>query len=216
MKFTKKITIFGFILIIGLINFACASDTTTETGGLPQAYKSFYEAVKSKNSEEIKKRLSKGTLELAEFAAMQQKKTVEKVIENGFTATTMSDTLPKMRDERVNENFGSLEVFNQRDNRWEDVPFIKEDGKWKIAMGELFSGTFKSPGKSQAALEQENSNSAGNNLVPLNGNISTNSENPAVGNSNVNVVVIDTNSDTNSKVTPKDKMPIEKPSENKP
>lgn len=216
MKFIKKITIIAFILAIGLINFACASDEAGETGGLPQAYKSFYEAVKSKNSEQIKAHLSKGTLDLAEFAAAQQKKTVEKVVENGFTATTMSDTLPKMRDERVKENYGSLEVFNQRDNKWEDVPFIKEDGKWKIAMGELFSGTFKSPGKSQAALEQQNSNSAANNMIPLNANIDGNLNNPAAGNSNVNITVIDTNSNTNTEVLPKGKMPTGKPKQDKP
>ena len=38
---------------------------------------------------------------------------------------------------------GSVEVWNSKDSRWEDLPFIKEDGSWKLAVGELFAGTFK-------------------------------------------------------------------------
>ena len=200
LNFVRKIIICGFILTIGLINFACQSQEATETGGLPQAYKSFYDAVKSKNAEEIKKHLSKGSLGLAELAAQQQNKTLEKVLENGLTATTINDTLPKMRDERVKDNYGSIEVYNKRDNRWEDIPFIKEEGKWKMALGELFSGSFKSPGKSQATLEQANSNAAGNNMIPLNANIDGKLTNPASENSNVNVIVIDTNSNSSQKV----------------
>ena len=107
----------------------------------------------------------------------------KKFFENGFTATTFADSLPEIRDERVNGDMGSVEVWNSKDSRWEDLPFVKEEGGWKLAVGDLFAGTFNSPGKGRAAKEMEAANVMSNNMIPLNpaGNSTTNS----VGNTKV-------------------------------
>jgi hypothetical protein len=82
--------------------------------------------------------------------------------------------LPQIRDERVNGDMGAVEVFNSNDNRWEDLPFIREDGTWKFAMGEAWSKKFKSPGKGQAQLDAEAANVMSNNMIPLNANVNGN------------------------------------------
>src|SRR5437870_1349015 len=84
-----------------------------------EAYKRLYAAVKSKDTEAIKQQLTKKTIDFAAFAAQKNNTPINKVFENGFTATTFSDTLPTIRDERVNENMGAVEVWNSKDSRWE-------------------------------------------------------------------------------------------------
>jgi len=60
---------------------------------------------------------------------------------------------------------GAIEVYNSKDSRWEDLPFVLEDGKWKLAVGDLFAGTYKSPGKGRDALEKEAANAANPNMT---------------------------------------------------
>lgn len=149
------------------------SQTTTTTtnvnvGGAQtptDAYTMLYAAVKSKQTDAIKKMMTQKTHGFAEGIAAQQKKTIEAVYENGFTATTFAATMPQMRDERVKNNMGALEVWNEKDKKWEDLPFIKEDDGWKLAIGDIFAGTYEKPAKGQSQIEDE----ATNKLVPVNG-----------------------------------------------
>lgn len=136
------------------------AQTPTET------YKELYAAVKAKDPERIKSYMTQQTLAFAASQAALQKKTLESIVENGFTATTFSDTLPEIRDERIKNNMGALEVRNAKENKWEDLPFMFEDGGWKLAIGEVFSGKYESPGKGQYQKEQEASN-IGPGMIPV-------------------------------------------------
>src|SRR5437667_2244536 len=101
------------------------------------------------------------------MVSQRNKTPIDKVFENGFTMTTFSDTLPTIRDERIVDNMGAIEVWNSKDSKWEDLPFIKEDGAWKLAVGELFAGSFKSPGKGRDIIEKEAANAMnGNQMIP--------------------------------------------------
>lgn len=118
-------------------------------------YARLFAAVKAKNTDAIKREMSEETHKFAEFVAKQQKKPVEEVYKNGFTATTFSEILPQMRDERIKEKSGALEVINL-EKQWEDLPFIFENGDWKLAIGDMFKGTYEKPGLGQAVRELEN------------------------------------------------------------
>lgn len=166
MKFNviKKIVGLSFVLAFAFLSFSCQSAGTAvnrehaKATTPREAYRMLYEAVKAKDTEGIKLLMSNNTMTFAGFAAEQQKQSLEKMFENGLTATTFSDTLPESRDIRVNGNFGAVEVWNQKDNRWDDLPFVLEDGGWKLAVGDAFKGEYKSPGKGQAQIEMEASN----------------------------------------------------------
>ncbi len=163
-----------------------------------EAYTMLYTAVKAKEPAAIKKMLSKKTIGLAEGAAGQQKKSVEQVVENGFTSTTFAATMPQMRDERVKENMGALEVWNERDKKWEDLPFVREDDEWKLAVGDIFAGTYQSPGKGQSRIESEASNT--NKMIPYgNGNFKDMPPTNGNPNSNVNVVPMPRNARKNKR-----------------
>lgn len=181
--------IVAFALVVGAIACGSLGSAVPETGDSPtNAYKKLYAAVKNKNTEEIKANMSKKTQDFAQMAAQRQNVPIEKVFENGFTATTFAEKLPEIRDERINGDFGAVEVWNSKDSRWEDLGFIKEDGSWRLAIGEMFAGTFKSPGKGRDALEKEAANAVSNNLIPLNANISGNFTGKANSMSNVEVI----------------------------
>lgn len=173
----KKYLSLLFLLAVAISCVACGDvDTPTE------AYKRLYAAVKSKNTEAIKGEMSQTTQSFAEFVASQQKKTLEEVFANGFTQTTFAETLPEIRDERVNGKMGALEVWNAKGNTWDDLPFVLEGSVWKLAVGDAFRGNWTSPGKGRSAREIEAANGASGNNLMINGMANVNSR----SNSNIN------------------------------
>ena len=153
------------IVALGLmaIGFACGGGTAPagSSGDSPtEAYKRLYAAVKSKDTEAIKAQMTAKSHDFAKMASERNNTPIEKVFENGFTATTFAEKLPEIRDQRIKDQYGSVEVWNSKDSRWEDLPFINDNGTWKFAIGELFAGSFVSPGKGRDMLEKEAANAA--------------------------------------------------------
>ena len=175
MKFeiSQKIIAFSLVFAFTLLAFSSCQSGGTQPAGAAQtpteAYKMLYAAVKSKETEKIKQMMSKDSIGLVEMQAAKTNQPVEKVFSNGLTATTLSASLPQIRDERVNGDFGAIEVWNEKQREWEDLPFVKEDGAWKLAVGNLFSGKFEAPGKSQSMREREAANLSNPNhgMIPM-------------------------------------------------
>ena len=163
-------------------NTGCAPGVGAN-GSPTEAYKQLYAAVKSKDVEKIKAVMSKSTEGFAQMVSARQNTPIEKVFENGFTATTFAESLPEIRDERIKCEFGAVEVWNEKDKRWEDLGFVYEDNAWKLAVGEMFGGKFQSPGKGRAVKEQE----AANALNPANNMINALPSN--ANNSNVKMII---------------------------
>jgi hypothetical protein len=130
-----------------------------------EAYRMLFAAVKSQDTAKIKSMYSKGSIGLAEMQASRSNQPLERVYENGFTETTFVDNFPQMRDERIKGNYGAVEVWNDKRKQWDDIPFILEDGSWKLAIGDAFGGKWQSPGKGQAVIEQENANANNPNMI---------------------------------------------------
>ncbi len=170
--------IFFLAVALGLmaVGFACSGGTAApgSSGDSPtEAYKRLFAAVKSKDTEAIKATMTTKSHDFAKMAAERNNTPIEKVFENGFTATTFSEKLPEIRDQRIKDTYGSVEVYNSKDSRWEDLPFINDNGTWKFAIGELFGGSFVSPGKGRDTIEKEAANAT--NGGPVAGAPPTNS-----------------------------------------
>lgn len=173
-----------FLLIVPAVFISCggasavgSDEVLQNPGDTPMdAYKRLFTAVKSKNTAAIKAEVSARTQTFAETLAERQKVSIDKVYENGFTASTFSEQLPEMRDQRIKEKMGALEVWNAKDSKWEDLPFIRETSGWKLAIGDVFSNAYTSPGKGLAIREKEAANAADPNHgiktieVPANAN----------------------------------------------
>ncbi len=176
LKINKNVIVAGLLLISVFLSFACqkkaADSNTAKTEGVKAAtptesYQMLFAAVKAKDKAKIRQLVSKSSMGLAQMSAGQQKIEVDQFLENGITATTFSPTLPEIRDERIKDNFGAIEVYNSKDNRWEDLPYVFEDGSWKLAVGDIFQNTYKSPGKGLTELERE---ASGNGNMMMNSN----------------------------------------------
>lgn len=156
------VSLFCFMLIASCSGPATTSnkaETPVDPNDNPtEAYKRLFAAVKTKDANAIKATVSTKTHGLAEMLAARQKVAVEEVYKNGFTGTTFADTVPEIRDQRIKDNMGALEVWNAKESRWEDLPFIREDSGWKLAVGDLFANTYRSPGKGRDAIEREATN----------------------------------------------------------
>ncbi len=201
MKFTIFYRIIGLILLLAVIAFAFSckpADSKGVNSNAPtvatpkekvdvgnaqspmEAYKMLFKAIRAEDSESIKKMMSAATLKFAEGAAAQSKQTLEQILKNGLYASTITDKLPDMRDERIKDEFGAVEVWVTKEQKWEDTNYIKETDGWKIAVGDVFGGTFKTPGTGQSIKEQQAANtSSGNNLIPIantNGNTSASTD----------------------------------------
>lgn len=161
--------------------FACNNDAANTPTSYPndsptEAYKRLYAAVKSKDTEAIKKQLTKNSIELGAMGSQRYNKPIESAYENGLTATTFAASQPTIRDERIQDDMGAVEVWNSKDSRWEDTPFIFQDGAWKLAVGDLFAGNFKSPGKGLDLKEKE----AANAMAPATPTVSNANAGPSV------------------------------------
>lgn len=172
----QRILFISALLSLIALGLACSSPGKATNDSPTEAYKRLYAAVKSKNINAIKSEMSKQSIALAESVSAIQNKPIEKVYENGLTATTFAETIPEIRDERVNGNMGSVEVYNSKETKWEDLPFILEDGKWKLAIGDNFKGTYKSPGKGRDQKEKEAANALGNNKTEKGPGANTNTK----------------------------------------
>lgn len=164
-----------FILTFSIALTGCGGSTEkAERGEMPignaatptEAYKMLFSAVKSKDPEKIKMMLSSSTMKFAEARAKQVNQDVNEIVRNGFSAPTMGEKLPQMRDEQVKDNFGMVEVYNSKEKRWEMAQFINENGGWKLAVGDVIAGTWQQPGKSQSTRDMENSNTNPPQMVP--------------------------------------------------
>ncbi len=131
-----KILLFA---ICGLAMVACstmqATDSPTET------LKKFIEASQKKDVETIKKLLSKGSLELIEKTAKEQNTTVDELLKKDDG--TQMKGLPETRGEKIEGDTASVEVKNQMKGDFETIPFVKEDGKWKVALDKFMQDVMK-------------------------------------------------------------------------
>lgn len=152
MKNPKVILFAMALATIAIIAPGCSRGPRPGDQSTPTlAYKALYEAVKKKDSERIKKVLSKGTLEMMETYAGMQKKTLNEAIENGLTETTFAPKLPASRNEKITGELAILEVKNEKTGQWEHLPFAREDGNWKLAIDTYFKGTMSPNGPTNPA-----------------------------------------------------------------
>jgi hypothetical protein len=103
------------------------------------AYKALFDAVKRRDTEGIKRNMSRQTLNLAQMMSQTYKKTLAQSLENGMTESTMQPALPEIRNEKINGDQATIDV-KKANGQWETLPFVKEDGGWKLAFGEVFAG----------------------------------------------------------------------------
>jgi uncharacterized protein (DUF342 family) len=133
----RKRLLTAIILTFALIALSAAA-CKKSVGESPGAtFEAFYDSLKNKNVEAYKKTVSKKTLEILERRAKDLDRSLDEYIKLDMEKPTR--TLPdklETRNEKIEGDKATLEVKNT-EGGWNTVPFIKEDGQWKLSLEEL-------------------------------------------------------------------------------
>jgi hypothetical protein len=114
-------------LLTGLI--ACGSDESKPATPI-ETFKTYTKAIKNKDIETMKLLLSAETMKMNQLEAQARGVSVDEVVKNETLFSEQQKTV-KLRNEKIEGNKATLEVENTF-GKWETVPFIMEDGVWKI------------------------------------------------------------------------------------
>lgn len=117
-------------LTAGLFGTACSKSSA---GASPtEVFKAYYDAAVKKDFATAKKHLSKGSVALMEAGAKQQGKTFEQAMKDSPAA---DGPMPQLSNEKITGETATVDI--SADGQKMAMPFVKQDGEWKIAMDKL-------------------------------------------------------------------------------
>jgi predicted lipid-binding transport protein (Tim44 family) len=111
---------------------------TSNAGSTPtETFKAYYEAIKAKDAEAVKRLFSKETMKMLEEQAKQSNKTVDEVFKEGMedASKEVPATMPEVRNEKIDGDTATIEIKDDKTDKWETFHLVKEDGQWKISFG---------------------------------------------------------------------------------
>jgi hypothetical protein len=123
MRIWSRIVIFS----LAALTLACGSGTPATP---LETFKSYTKAIKKKDTAAMKVLLSEATLKMHEQEAKAQGVTVDDIVKRE-TLFSENQTTVEYRDEKIDGDKATLMVKTGYGS-WETVPFVREDGVWKI------------------------------------------------------------------------------------
>jgi flagellar hook-associated protein FlgK len=122
-----------------------AAACNLRAGSTPtSSFQALFEAGKKKDKDAMKKYLSKGTLEMFEGFAKAQNKSLDEMMTTGLNeSASESAKMPETRNEKINGDEATLEAKDEKTGKWQTIPFVKEDGIWKLALDKAMRDAFK-------------------------------------------------------------------------
>ena len=119
------------ILILSAIFLLLACQGSEPTPSTPrETLEAYTKAVKRKDTKTMKRLLSGSSLKMAEQQAKEQNVTLDEIIKNE-TLFTENEKRLFFRNEKIEGERAVIEVKNSF-NSWDTVPFLLEEGVWKI------------------------------------------------------------------------------------
>jgi hypothetical protein len=120
------------ILCLALGASACSGQASSgQAGASPTAtMNAYYDALKMKDVEAVKKTLADGYVKMLESAGVPAERAFQPMMER------LPAARPATRNETIVGDRATLEVRDEDKGRWETVAFVKEGGVWKIALEE--------------------------------------------------------------------------------
>ena len=120
---------FKFFVFIFAVSFAaCAADEKPSTP--LETLKAYTQAIKRKDTTEMKLLLSDASIKMAQQEAKAQGRSLDDIVKDE-TLFTEAQTSLRFRNQKIDGNRASIEVENSFGG-FDTVPFVREDGAWKI------------------------------------------------------------------------------------
>jgi Protein of unknown function (DUF2950). len=152
--------LYGIMFLI--LAFCIAAGCDRLKSDSPSAtFKAFAEAAQKKDVEAMKKALSRGTLKMMETEAKMENVALDEMLKREDFARAYDET-PETRSERVAGDTATLEVKNKISGEWETIPFVREDGEWKLALDKYLEDVLKklAAGPEKPASAENDTNSS--------------------------------------------------------
>jgi len=121
--------IWSRILIFSLICLAVACGAEPAATPL-ETFKTYVKATKAKDITTMKLLLSNATMKMHEQEAKAQGVSVDDIVKRE-TLLAEGQTQIEYKDEKINGDKATL-LVKSSNGAWETVPFVREDGVWKI------------------------------------------------------------------------------------
>jgi predicted lipid-binding transport protein (Tim44 family) len=115
---------------------SATSTTTSSSGSGPtEAFQTYYEAIKAKDVNAVKNLFSKSMLTMMEEQSKRSNKSLDAVMAEGLehAREDIPDAMPETRNEKIDGDTATLEVRDEKKDKWETIHFLKEDGEWKLS-----------------------------------------------------------------------------------
>jgi hypothetical protein len=134
----------GALCAVLVMFFAVSACSLLNSSSPTKTFKAFYEASKKKDIPGMKKALSKGTVDMFDKLAKEQNKSTDDMLKG--LDTTKEEKMPETRNEKITGDTATLEVKNEKTGSWDTLPFVKENGEWKIALDKFLEDMIKGLG----------------------------------------------------------------------
>lgn len=126
--FVRASVLTAAIVVVGMLANGCSSDDQPKSP--IETFKSYITAAKKKDTTTMKLRLSAESIKMHEQQAKAQNVTLDDVVKQE-TLFNEGQKVVEFRNEKIDGEKATLEVKNTF-GTWETVPFVLEDGEWKI------------------------------------------------------------------------------------
>ena len=160
--------LFSIILFAMFALAFVACQSVAPAASPTEVFKAQTEAQKKKDGATMKSNLSKVSLEMIDKVAKAQNKSVEEVLVMELPGVKAPQTF-EYRNEKIEGDSASVEVKTELSDEWGKVPFVKEDGRWKLSLDKLIEEAQKaaqqsqSTGQTNSAPSNQQTNSAPTN-----------------------------------------------------
>jgi hypothetical protein len=135
----------GALCAVLVMIFAVSACSLLNSSSPTKTFKAFFEASKKKDIAGMKKALSKGTVDMFDKLAKEQNKTTDDMLK-GLDKEDKDEKIPETRNEKITGDTATLEVKNEKTGKWDTLPFVKENGEWKIALDKFLEDMLKDLG----------------------------------------------------------------------
>lgn len=139
------------ILIFALGWLACTPSKEPPTPF--DTLQTYTQAIKKKDVVKMKALLTKGSLKMAEDEAKAQNVSLDEIILRETIFSPDQKTL-KFRNEKIDGDNATIEVENPFGS-FDRVPFVKEDGIWKIAKDKVAEEMLKQAEEDEKKLNEQ-------------------------------------------------------------
>lgn len=149
----------SIIAFCALLIFGCSQATQQQAQSPMEVLKALNQASKNKDVPTIKNSVSKGTLQMIGESAKAQNMSVDDFLKKDTGA--VSKDLPEMRNEKIEGDKATVELKDAATENWESVPFVREDGVWRLALDKYMEDSRRRATENmKMSAENNNANSS--------------------------------------------------------